>query len=41
MVVWEESTAPVLPEGMTQHDQRRYGDTIVTLLAAPDQGTGP
>ncbi len=41
MVVWEESTAPVLPSGMTQLDQRRYGDTIVTLLTAPDQGTGP
>ena len=41
MVVWEESTTPVVPAGMTQHDQRRYGDTIVTLLTASDQGTSP
>jgi len=41
MVVWEESIAPIVPAGMTQHDQRRYGDTIVTLLTVSDQGTGP
>lgn len=34
-LVWEESTAPIPPLGMTQLDQRRYGETIVTLLAAP------
>lgn len=35
MIVWEESTAPVPPEGFTQIDQRKYGDTLVTLLRAP------
>lgn len=32
MIVWEESTAPVPPEGFSQIDQRKYGDTRVTLL---------
>lgn len=36
LIVWEESVAPSLPEGFIQHDQRRYGDTIVTLLEAPE-----
>jgi 16S rRNA (guanine966-N2)-methyltransferase len=31
-VVWEEGTAPLLPDGFSLLDQRRYGDTIVTLL---------
>lgn len=31
-IVWEEGTAPVSPDGLTQIDQRRYGDTVVTLL---------
>ncbi len=31
-IVWEEGTAPVPPDGLTQIDQRRYGDTVVTLL---------
>ncbi|WP_343080636.1 16S rRNA (guanine(966)-N(2))-methyltransferase RsmD [Ostreiculturibacter nitratireducens] len=35
MIVWEESAAPVVPEGFEELDQRRYGDTIVTLLRAP------
>lgn len=35
MIVWEESAAPVPPEGFTQIDQRKYGDTLVTLLRAP------
>ncbi len=33
LIVWEESTPPTLPEGFEQLDQRRYGDTIVTILA--------
>lgn len=33
MIVWEEGTAPTPPEGFTLLDQRRYGDTFVTLLA--------
>ncbi|UWQ18497.1 16S rRNA (guanine(966)-N(2))-methyltransferase RsmD [Jannaschia sp. M317] len=30
LIVWEESTAPTLA-GLIQVDQRRYGDTLVTL----------
>ena len=32
MVVWEEGTAPVVPDNLVQVDQRKYGDTVVTLL---------
>jgi 16S rRNA (guanine966-N2)-methyltransferase len=35
LVVWEEGTAPAVPAGFVQVDQRRYGETIVTLLRAP------
>jgi 16S rRNA (guanine966-N2)-methyltransferase len=31
-VVWEEGTAPAVPEGFDLVDQRKYGDTVVTLL---------
>lgn len=31
MIVWEENTAPSLPPGIEEMDQRKYGDTIVTL----------
>ncbi|HRO16199.1 MAG TPA: 16S rRNA (guanine(966)-N(2))-methyltransferase RsmD [Paracoccus sp. (in: a-proteobacteria)] len=34
LVVWEEDTAPLPPPGLTPIDQRRYGDTLVTLLRA-------
>jgi len=30
-IVWEEAVAPMLPEGVQPLDQRRYGDTVVTL----------
>ena len=36
VVVWEEGTAPALPNGFAPLDQRKYGDTIVTLLKAPE-----
>jgi 16S rRNA (guanine966-N2)-methyltransferase len=36
MVVWEEGAAPVVPEVYALVDQRKYGDTIVTLLRAPE-----
>jgi 16S rRNA (guanine966-N2)-methyltransferase len=36
IVMWEEGTAPALPNSFTQLDQRKYGDTIVTLLKAPE-----
>ncbi|MCB2124572.1 MAG: 16S rRNA (guanine(966)-N(2))-methyltransferase RsmD [Rhodobacteraceae bacterium] len=35
LIVWEEGTPPLPPEGFTLLDQRRYGDTIITLLKAP------
>ena len=35
LIVWEEGTAPLPPEGLVPLDQRRYGDTVVTLLKAP------
>lgn len=35
MVVWEEGTAPLPPAGFDLLDQRKYGDTLVTLLRAP------
>lgn len=34
MVVWEEGANPAVPEGFALVDQRKYGDTIVTLLKA-------
>ncbi len=36
MIVWEESTPPLPPAGFDQRDQRRYGDTAVTLLRGPE-----
>ena len=33
LVVWEEGAAPGPPEGFETLDQRRYGDTVVTLLS--------
>lgn len=35
MVVWEEGAPPILPPGFSLLDQRRYGDTLVTLARAP------
>ncbi len=35
VVVWEESAPPLPPAGFTLIDQRRYGDTHITLLRAP------
>lgn len=35
LIVWEDNTAPAIPEGFEPLDQRRYGDTVVTLLRAP------
>ncbi len=32
LVVWEEGLAPVAPPGFDALDQRKYGDTVVTLL---------
>ena len=35
LVVWEESAVVVPPPGFDPLDQRRYGDTNVTILRAP------
>jgi 16S rRNA (guanine966-N2)-methyltransferase len=35
MIVWEDSIPPRPPAAVAQLDQRRYGDTLVTLLRAP------
>lgn len=32
LIVWEENLPPSLPAGLTQLDQRKYGDTLVTIL---------
>ncbi|MFV0292381.1 MAG: 16S rRNA (guanine(966)-N(2))-methyltransferase RsmD [Paracoccus sp. (in: a-proteobacteria)] len=32
VIVWEESAPPVLPAGFTVLDQRRYGETLITIL---------
>ena len=34
-VVWEEGRPPVPPAPLVQTDQRRYGDTLVTILTMP------
>lgn len=31
LIVWEESAPPQPPVGFTQLDQRKYGDTVVTI----------
>ena len=33
LIVWEESTAPVVPPEFDQLDQRKYGDTLVTIIS--------
>ncbi len=34
LVIWEERAAPLPPQGFDQLDQRKYGDTLVTILQA-------
>jgi 16S rRNA (guanine966-N2)-methyltransferase len=36
VIVWEEGAPPKVPEGFAQIDQRAYGDTVVTILRAPE-----
>ena len=36
LVVWEENVAPTVPARFRQLDQRRYGDTLVTILIRDD-----
>ncbi|MGB5868941.1 MAG: 16S rRNA (guanine(966)-N(2))-methyltransferase RsmD [Albidovulum sp.] len=35
LVMWEENTPPILPDGFEPLDQRKYGDTLVTIIRAP------
>ncbi|GLS85248.1 DNA methyltransferase [Cypionkella aquatica] len=35
LVIWEESLPPIPPSGFVPLDQRKYGDTLVTILKAP------
>lgn len=35
MIVWEDSQPPVVPAPLEQIDQRRYGDTVITLARMP------
>lgn len=41
LVIWEENAAPLPPDGLQQLDQRRYGDTLVTILAHQAGADGP
>ncbi len=36
LVIWEEGAAPLPPAGFSLLDQRKYGDTVVTILKAPE-----
>ncbi|MFZ1468643.1 MAG: 16S rRNA (guanine(966)-N(2))-methyltransferase RsmD [Paracoccaceae bacterium] len=36
LVVWEESSPSIPSPGFTLLDQRKYGDTFVTILRAPE-----
>lgn len=35
LIVWEENAPPLLPAKCDLLDQRRYGDTLITILQAP------
>ncbi len=35
LIVWEENQPPVPPQGFDTLDQRKYGETLITLLRAP------
>lgn len=36
LIVWEENTPPTLPQRFDLLDQRKYGDTLITILRAPE-----
>lgn len=38
LIVWEESAKITPPDGLTRRDERRYGDTVITLLERQDGG---
>lgn len=35
LLIWEENVTPIPPDTLTVLDQRKYGDTIVTILRTP------
>lgn len=35
LILWEEGSPPAPPPGFDTLDQRKYGDTVVTILRAP------
>lgn len=35
MIVWEDNTPPLVPAPLEQIDQRKYGDTLITLARLP------
>ncbi|MEZ5777548.1 MAG: 16S rRNA (guanine(966)-N(2))-methyltransferase RsmD [Paracoccaceae bacterium] len=37
LIVWEESGPPTMPGGFDLLDQRKYGDTTITILRAPEE----
>ena len=37
VVVWEESRPPLVPAPLVPIDQRRYGETLVTLACLPER----
>jgi 16S rRNA (guanine966-N2)-methyltransferase len=36
LILWEENSAPTPPATCEQLDQRRYGDTVITILRYED-----
>ena len=38
LIVWEESAPPLPPAGFDMLDQRKYGETLITILRAPAPG---
>ncbi|MFV0491659.1 MAG: 16S rRNA (guanine(966)-N(2))-methyltransferase RsmD [Pseudorhodobacter sp.] len=36
IVLWEENSSPVPPDGFSLLDRRRYGETTITILRAPE-----
>jgi 16S rRNA (guanine966-N2)-methyltransferase len=40
VVVWEEGAPPTVPAGFALLDRRRYGETVVTILAGPGERAG-
>ena len=32
LIIWEENAPPQIPTGFEMLDQRKYGDTVITIL---------